>query len=187
MTTPTRERVLEQAAVLLRRQGPAATGVLEVLQAARAPRGSLYHHFPGGKSQLVVEALARGAEQVTRQLQALAASPAPTHEVVRHFVEGMADALERSAFRDGCPVATAALEAAGQDDAVAEVTAASYAAWQSVLRERLAADDVEDADDVAEQVLVAVEGALVLARARRDASVLRRTARRLADDVARSR
>jgi AcrR family transcriptional regulator len=56
----TRERILYSAAELFRRQGYAATGLKQVVAAANAPFGSLYHHFPGGKEQLGDEVLRAG-------------------------------------------------------------------------------------------------------------------------------
>lgn len=176
----TRERIVREAACLLRAQGVSRTGVLDVLRAAQAPRGSLYHHFPGGKAQLVVEGLRHGADEVTHRLRDLARSDAPAGRLVVALADGLADELEASGYRNGCPVATAALERAAEDDAVARIAADAYDTWERLLRERLEAEALADAAGLAEEVLVAVEGALVLAHARRDAEVLRRTGRRWA-------
>src|SRR5581483_2783743 len=53
----TRERIVGAGAELFRRQGYSATGVKQIVTAAQAPFGSLYHHFPGGKEQLGAEAV----------------------------------------------------------------------------------------------------------------------------------
>src|SRR5579864_69473 len=55
-SSPPRQRMIESAAVLIRERGVQATSFSEVLAHSRAPRGSIYHHFPGGKAQLVEEA-----------------------------------------------------------------------------------------------------------------------------------
>ena len=52
-----RQRMVRSAAQLIRRQGVSATGVREIVLDADAPRGSLQHYFPGGKEQLVTEAV----------------------------------------------------------------------------------------------------------------------------------
>ena len=54
-----RERMVDGAMALLARRGLQATSFSEVLAATGAPRGSLYHHFPAGKDQLVAEAVDR--------------------------------------------------------------------------------------------------------------------------------
>ncbi len=61
-TTPTsdnRERLLQEALLLFRRHGYHGVGVSDILKAAALPKGSLYHHFPGGKDQIAVEVIAR--------------------------------------------------------------------------------------------------------------------------------
>src|SRR5690348_9465199 len=52
-----RERMVYSAAQLIRREGVTSTGVRDVVAHAKAPRGSVQHYFPGGKEQLVNEAV----------------------------------------------------------------------------------------------------------------------------------
>ena len=61
---PSRDRLLDAAVDLLQRQGYHGTGLNELLERSGAPRGSLYHYFPGGKEQIGAEAIARAGEQV---------------------------------------------------------------------------------------------------------------------------
>src|SRR5271170_2978645 len=57
MATAVRDRMIEAAAELLARQGIQATSFAAVIAASGASRGSIYHHFPHGKDQLVAEAI----------------------------------------------------------------------------------------------------------------------------------
>jgi AcrR family transcriptional regulator len=59
----TRSRILSAAQWLFRKRGYHATGVNDILAAANAPKGSLYHHFPGGKEEIgvaVIQAITEG-------------------------------------------------------------------------------------------------------------------------------
>ena len=56
-TTQTRARMVTSAALLLREHGVAGTSIARVLEHSRGPRGSVQFHFPGGKAQLLTEAL----------------------------------------------------------------------------------------------------------------------------------
>ncbi|WP_042907161.1 TetR/AcrR family transcriptional regulator, partial [Mycobacterium avium] len=58
MATATRERFLTAATGLFRRQGYSGTGLKQIVAESRAPLGSLYHFFPGGKQDLAVQAIA---------------------------------------------------------------------------------------------------------------------------------
>ena len=53
----TRARMLDSTALLLRERGVGGVTVDAVLAHSGAPRGSVYHHFPGGRNQLLLEAL----------------------------------------------------------------------------------------------------------------------------------
>ena len=61
-----RERLIAGARRLLAEKGYAGMELRDVAEVGKAPRGSIYHHFPGGKSQLAVEA----AEAEGREIRA---------------------------------------------------------------------------------------------------------------------
>src|SRR3989440_12967033 len=102
----TRERIVESSAELFRRQGYAATGVKQIVTAAQAPFGSLYHFFPGGKEQLGAEAV-RVSGTIYAQLIPAVFDPAPDPVTgVRAFFAGAAEHLVGTDYADACPIAT---------------------------------------------------------------------------------
>src|SRR5450755_4517626 len=104
----TRERILRSGAELFRRQGYAATGVKQIVTAAQAPFGSLYHFFPGGKEQLGAEAI-RTSGALYELLIPAVFDPAPDLPgAVRAFFAGAADHLAETDYTDACPIATVA-------------------------------------------------------------------------------
>ena len=104
-----RERMIRTASRLFRRQGYASTSLSEVVEKSQAPRGSIYHHFPGGKEELAREAIALAARGVQRQIRQLAGSAREPGQLVRLLFSAFSHALEKSDFREGCPLATLAL------------------------------------------------------------------------------
>jgi TetR/AcrR family transcriptional repressor of lmrAB and yxaGH operons len=176
--TTTRDRVVAVAAELFRARGVTGTGLMTILERAKAPRGSLYHHFPGGKDELVLEALRFEAARIHTDLRAVLPVCEDESAAIHAFVEGLARSLERSEFRLGCPVSTAALELAAESEAVRAVCAEAYDVWQQLLCDRLGEFGYAPgaAASRAELILATVEGGMLLARARRDADVLRRLA-----------
>lgn len=169
-----KERLIETTARLLQVQGYRNTGLNQILEEAGAPKGSLYHYFPGGKEELAASAIAHAAEDVATRLMAICAAQAgpeaALHAVVDHFVAE----LEDSAFQKGCPVATVALEEAGQNPTLQQACAGAYQVWQSGLEAYLQGHGHPDAAGAAEGFLVALEGALLLSRVRHDCAPLRR-------------
>jgi TetR/AcrR family transcriptional repressor of lmrAB and yxaGH operons len=180
-TTDTRRRMLHTAAVLLRRQGYAATGWRQVVAESETPWGSQAHHFPGGKMQLAAEAIALAGAGYERLLKS---GLAGTHPAA--FVEAWsmlaADELEASSWADGCPVATVTLETAHLSPQLAQACAGAFAGWQIALTEAFVARGMvaDDASSMATLVLAGIEGGLLLARANRDGSALRIVGRELA-------
>jgi TetR/AcrR family transcriptional repressor of lmrAB and yxaGH operons len=167
----TRRRMIAATARLLQRQGMAATGLNEVLEAAEAPRGSLYHHFPRGKNQLVAEAIRFSGARITGAIEAAMADAPSVAAAVRAFGTFYEASLASSDYRDGCPVASTALQAAAL--AAPEVEAAcadAFAAWQQPIARRLESEGHPPARAaaLASFVIASLEGGLLLAQSRRD-------------------
>src|ERR1700684_4195772 len=64
-----RERIVRSAAQLIRRKGVSGTGMREIVTEADAPRGSLQHYFPGGKEELVSDALLWMGDVAARRIK----------------------------------------------------------------------------------------------------------------------
>ncbi|MFH8568260.1 TetR family transcriptional regulator [Streptomyces sp. NPDC017993] len=177
----TRARILRTAADLFQRQGYGATGLNQVLAASGAPKGSLYFHFPQGKEQLAAEAMAlAGAETGERMAAALAAATGPA-DAVAALGALLAQGLEESDYRDGCPVATVALEEAGDAGPIHDACHDTYQLWLSGLAERLHSWGTPEPEsrELADLAMSSLQGALLLARVRRDSTVIHTVARRI--------
>jgi AcrR family transcriptional regulator len=185
MSTPTRQRIVEAGAELLQRRGYSATGVKEIVAAAQAPFGSLYHHFPGGKEQLGAEVIAfSGAEYA--KLGPLIFGAAPDAVTgVRMFFDGAADHLAESNWLAGCPIATVALEVANTSEPLREATAAVFTSWVDGLTHTFTAAGLTkpQAREVATKFVAALEGAFILAQTWRDAAPLRQAGAMVAREL----
>jgi TetR/AcrR family transcriptional repressor of lmrAB and yxaGH operons len=181
MPPPTRERLLDAAVDLLQRQGYHGTGLNELLERSEAPRGSLYHYFPGGKEQIGAEAISRAGDQVAAAVAHLLRTNPSVPDAVEALAGLLAAGLEASDFERGCPVATTALEVTPRSEPIRAAVQASFDRWLALVRERLEATgfEREEAGRRADLTIAALEGALVLARARQNADVLRDAGRQL--------
>jgi TetR/AcrR family transcriptional repressor of lmrAB and yxaGH operons len=159
-------KTLAAAAKLFRQQGYHGTALHDILAASGSPRGSLYFHFPGGKEQIGDAALALSAEAV-RQGIAKAAETSDDAEIfLVRIVRGMAADLERSDYREGCPIATTALETAAQVEVLGTATRTAFQKWELEIKRGLFRFGMPagDADLAATMILSQLEGALLLAR-----------------------
>jgi TetR/AcrR family transcriptional regulator, lmrAB and yxaGH operons repressor len=181
MPVSSRDRLLDAAVDLLQRKGFHGTGLNELLMRSETPRGSLYFHFPGGKEQIGAEAIARAGAQVAAAVAHLMKTRASPADAVDALGDVLASGLEASHFQRGCPVATTALEATPGSVPIREAVQSSFESWLLPLSARLQAGGLtaDQAAERADLVIAALEGALILARARRDGDVLRRVARQL--------
>ncbi|MGO9885128.1 MAG: TetR/AcrR family transcriptional regulator [Solirubrobacteraceae bacterium] len=170
----TRDRIVDASAELMRRQGYAATGVKQIVTAAQAPFGSLYHHFPGGKEQLGAEAI-RTSGALYEQLIPAVFDPAPDlPTAVRAFFAGAAEHLAATDFADACPIATIALEVSSSSEVMREACAEVFERWLAAGVERFVAGGLseERGRELAVSMFAALEGAFVLARAARSTEAL---------------
>jgi AcrR family transcriptional regulator len=166
---PTRERIVEVSAELMAKQGYNATGVKQIVAAAEAPFGSLYHFFPGGKEQLGAEAI-RVSGAMYGQLIEAVFDPAPDPVTgIRLFFAGAAAHLEETDYADACPIATVALEISSSSEPMRIACADVFESWIEAGAQRFerAGLTPERARELVVAMLAALEGAFVLARAAR--------------------
>src|SRR5947207_876440 len=116
-----KKRMIASAALLIRERGVEATSFSDVLPHSGAPRGSIYHHFPGGKAQLVEEATRYAGEWTTRGLTA-AIDAGDVGAAIDLFVAGWRHTLESTDFAAGCPVVAVTVEGVARDEAAAAFT-----------------------------------------------------------------
>jgi TetR/AcrR family transcriptional repressor of lmrAB and yxaGH operons len=187
--TDAKTRMTVTAARLFQRHGYHAVGFRRIVEESGAPRGSIYHHFPGGKEQLAVDAIGLSGRALLRTIETVAADADDVAAVLDGLAEQLSGWLESSAFEAGCPVATVALECAPGIDAIATACRDVFRGWVDVLRGRLVEEGwgPDEARDFATTIVAAVEGALLLARVERDVTPLRAVLRDLAGRAHRDR
>jgi AcrR family transcriptional regulator len=144
----------------------------EIVTEADAPRGSLQHYFPGGKEEIVSEALLWsgdvGARRVHRGLEQLT-SRTPS-ALLASVVDTWRRELTEEHFSAGCPLVAAATDTAATSEPVRKVLRRAFDGWLEPLSKGLVelGVPVERSGDLATLVIAALEGAIVLARVRRD-------------------
>jgi TetR/AcrR family transcriptional repressor of lmrAB and yxaGH operons len=161
-----KEKTLMAAAKLFRQHGYHGTALHDILALGGSPRGSLYFHFPRGKQEIGEAALAFAAEAVRRAIALAAETSENADSFLTRIVRGMASDLERSDYREGCPIATTALETAAQSEGLGTVARDAFRTWELEIKRGLERFGMttDDADVVATTVLSQLEGALLLAR-----------------------
>jgi AcrR family transcriptional regulator len=177
--------LISASAELFRRQGYVGTGVKQIVDAASAPFGSLYHFFPNGKEELGAATI-RWSGAIFGGLIDLFYEPGDDPVVAtRRFFDGAADTVRDSGYTDACPIATVALEVASTSEPLRRATADVFESWLTALASRFvdAGLTKTQARSLSVSLFCLLEGSFILARATRDETHVRSAGRTAADAV----
>jgi TetR/AcrR family transcriptional repressor of lmrAB and yxaGH operons len=171
MAADVRTKMVRSAAVLFRERGIAGTSLADVLEHSGAPRGSVYHHFPGGKSQLAEEATRWAGGLVRRVITKAGSDPV---QVVETLIGFWRRELGQD-YRTSCPVVAAALAEAESAEAY-RVAGEAFTEWETAVARMLMERGVPQvrASSTATLLITAIEGATLVARAQRRPQALDR-------------
>ena len=173
-----REEMIRGAIGLLAERGVQGASFAVVTEATNTPRGSIYHHFPGGKNELIEEAVASIGALVSSLIDAVDVdSPS---QVVEVFLESWQALLISNEFNSNCAVANTAI-GAGEDEELRRASQRVFERWIESLTAAFVRSGVaqKTATDYALVCLAATEGALIIGRVSRDDKVFSALSRQL--------
>jgi AcrR family transcriptional regulator len=169
------------AADLMSRRGVHATSLRTVVQHTSTPRGSLGHHFPGGKQELLEDAVRYATESVAIPLEALMTDRGAV-DGLRAFIGWWRKVLETSAFEAGCPVLAVAVEPIAGDEGsdepagerLRQLAHAAFERWEAILATALRRDGVPAARArrLGALTVASIEGTVAMCRAARSSQPL---------------
>jgi len=176
--TNTRDKLIAAMADALQRKGLHGVGLSELLEIAGAPKGSLYHHFPGGKTELAVAAIEHISRRIDGLFVQLFAQQTDPLQALHHWLQAALQQLENSSFERGCPLATVALESGPDDVEIRAALQRSFATVRQALSQQLHQHGYarEQADNLAALFVALYEGGLLQARVAGSSEPLRRAA-----------
>jgi AcrR family transcriptional regulator len=173
-----RSEMVHGAIDLLAAHGVQGTSFALLIEATDTPRGSIYHHFPGGKSELIRDAVMSIGSTVAALIDNLTVEK--PEDVIEAFVEGWRVLLVSGDFDRGCAVAATSL-GARDETSLRDAARHVFETWESSLAEAFVRTGVRrtEATDYAALCIAVVEGALVLGRATRTDEIFRIARRQL--------
>jgi TetR/AcrR family transcriptional regulator, lmrAB and yxaGH operons repressor len=166
-----REKMVRATAALLPSKGLAGLSLVEVARFTGAPRGSLYHYFPGGWDQLIHESLDLAKDVGLAIIQDMRIDNETPDAIIVGMGGRLKAWLKKSHFEAGCPVAAVALSAGPKDPLMRAHCAQIYEAWIIALDQRLrkAGFPAKRSNGFAQAILDCFEGALLRARVQKSA------------------
>ena len=160
-------RLVQTAQSLFKRQGYDGTGLTQILTESGAPKGSFYHHFPGGKEALAEAVIAGAGEEVRAFAAACFAETDGFEEGAVRLVNAVADWFEASGYAEGCPITSILLAAVPGSPMLLQSSRDGLESWISTAETAAQRDGIDDPRDAALALVGGLEGAWVLARALR--------------------
>jgi TetR/AcrR family transcriptional repressor of lmrAB and yxaGH operons len=162
-----RERMIEAAIALMRRSGLSGAGINEVVRESGAPKGSVYHHFPGGKLQLATEALAVHAARVQQFMEHALTSRRRPGDRVKALFDAFARRVEEAEYRRSCPVGAVCLDLDPGIEHLQPMLGAMFSEWITLIARHVDLGDARRSKSFAGLALTAIEGAYIRCRAER--------------------
>lgn len=177
----TRDRLIAAMVEALRNRGYHGVGINDLLATAQTPKGVLYHHFPGGKSELAVKAIESVAEQLGHALERLFQRAEDPVDAMTLWLSSAQKLLEKSNFHAGCPLATVALESTGEDAEIRGALNKAFALLRFKISQVLGSMGMPElsARATASLIVSAYEGALLQSRVAENVDIMRETSEAL--------
>lgn len=162
--TDTKQKMLAGAVELLRERGAAGVTIDAVLQRSGAPRGSVYHHFPGGRAEIMTESLLLAGDAIAAVIETAYARG--SIEALRSFGAFWTTILHDSDYEAGCPVVSVAVGSSPEDRRLQPAAARIVERWHHALTAAIITDGVDDrrADSLATVAIATIEGAVMMCR-----------------------
>ena len=181
-----RDRLLRATETMLREAGMAGTGIKEVVKRSGAPIGSLYHYFPGGKMQLVTEALEVHAGRSNALIARFFNGKTSAATAVRQLFDSAAQGFDGAGADKGCAIGAVSLDLQEGDSKARRICEATFEGWAGLIAPHLPFPNRSTQASFAVTIVAALEGAFVLARAARSGAPFREVGKSLAAALRRS-
>ncbi|MEO1659087.1 MAG: TetR/AcrR family transcriptional regulator [Pseudomonadota bacterium] len=174
-----RGKLMKTASVLFRRQGYHGTGLTQILDESGAPKGSFYYHFPGGKEELAAVATEEAGGEISDVVDRAFSGARTFEDGAAALIDTIAGWFEKSGYTMGCPITSVLLETVPGSDRLRGVTRDVLNDWTTRVAAHAEADGfrAEDAATIGDAMLMSLEGAWILARARQDRTAFDNAAR----------
>ena len=170
----TKARIIETATALFQLKGYKGVGLNELLRECNITKGSLYHHFPNGKEELLIACLHSLNESITAQIEGIFAHYPSALEATTAMIDMLVGQYENTGTITGYTVSSMVSEMASLSDPVRAACAQLYQNTQAIYSQKLTADGFTEssAQSLAVSLNAMVEGGMMLCLAQKSSEPL---------------
>ena len=163
----TRDRMIEAAIVLMRRTGVSGAGINEIVKESGAPKGSMYHFFPGGKREILSSALEVYAKRIVQFIDETLARGRTPEAKVKALFKAFERRVEDFEYRQSCAAGCVSLDLDEDTEPIRLAAQAAFADYVATIARHFDFGSPRATNSFASLVLTAIEGAYIRARAER--------------------
>ncbi|OCA91902.1 TetR/AcrR family transcriptional regulator [Pseudobacillus wudalianchiensis] len=160
----TKSQIISTATALFQQKGYKGVGLSEILKACGITKGSLYHHFPNGKEELLIACLQLLNEAITTDIEDIFERHSTAEEATEAMIEKLIADFEREGTVTGYTFSSMVSEMASLSEPVRQACSFLYIKIQGIYADKLAADGFskEKADSIALMMTASIEGGIML-------------------------
>lgn len=177
----TKLQLIETATRLFQQKGYKTVGLNEILKACKVTKGALYHHFPNGKDELLINCLHALKEDITTDIKAIFSKHLSTKDAIISMIDTLIHSFEKDGTITGYTFSSIVSEMSTMSDPVRDACSELYENIEHIYCTKLLADGFSDetAAEISLLLTATIEGAMMLCLTQQSASPLKRTAKLL--------
>ena len=160
----TKDSIVQSASNLIRLKGYFGTGINEIIEESKIPKGSLYHHFPGGKDEVIEAALEEAAVSLAISFKNAMKGKGSAVNGLKGIIDLFIDDLKENKLKYGCPLAAVSMDVAIENENLRMACTRLFDFWITAIDSYLKYKGIKKSREKAERFLIRVEGALLLSR-----------------------
>ncbi|MEH7177585.1 TetR/AcrR family transcriptional regulator [Neobacillus vireti] len=160
----TKSMMIDIAKKLFQQKGYIGVGLTEILKAGNFSKGSLYHHFPNGKEELLIACLQSMSEGMTNDIEDIFERYPTTKEATAAMINKLIANFESEGTISAYTFSSIISEMALLSDPVRNACSNLYIKMQGIYIKKLIADGIseESAKSIAVMITASIEGAILL-------------------------
>ncbi|MEI4770274.1 TetR/AcrR family transcriptional regulator [Psychrobacillus sp. FJAT-51614] len=171
----TKSLIIDIATSLFQQNGYKGTGLSEILKACNISKGSLYHHFPNGKEELLITCLQSLNAAITTDIKEIFERHSTTQEATNAMIEKLIVNFEKEGTLAGYTFSSIVSEMASLSDPVRNACAQLYNNIQDIYFNKLVVDGFseDNAFSIALMLTASIEGGMLLCLTQKSAEPLK--------------
>ncbi|MCQ6277361.1 TetR/AcrR family transcriptional regulator [Bacillus sp. V3B] len=160
----TKSLIVDIATNLFQQKGYKGVGLNEILKECKITKGSLYHHFPNGKEELLITCLRFMNEAITTDIKDILNRYPNTLEATQAMIEKLVADFDREGTIAGHTFSSMVSEMASVSEPVRNACSDLYTKIQGILSSKLVEDGFskETAHSIALMMTASIEGGMML-------------------------